>query len=226
MLCPSCGCRQVCPNAQDCSQLSASVPILVTSLVLGVLRSFLLCHCKPSFLPSQGPNSVFEVYLVGNNSNHFIISPTSIQGKADIRVRVAVPLDFETIPRYEFSVRLRLHALWDVHVCKSNPRVTFNQASLCLSLIHTMKFQSTTKWTKNRNDNNGKGGGGEEICSVPSLSFQHPKAQLKSLSRTSSPLLYHRAVKALQSIKLCFKCTYQIPKLSPSSCAGFVPLSA
>ncbi|NWX92287.1 CAD23 protein, partial [Nothoprocta pentlandii] len=52
----------------------------------------------------EGPNSVFEVYLVGNNSDHFIISPTSIQGKADIRVRVAVPLDFETIPRYEFSL--------------------------------------------------------------------------------------------------------------------------
>uniref|UniRef100_U3KFZ4 Cadherin-23 n=1 Tax=Ficedula albicollis TaxID=59894 RepID=U3KFZ4_FICAL len=50
------------------------------------------------------PPSVFEVYLVGNNSHHFIISPTSIQGKADIRVRVAVPLDFETIPRYEFSL--------------------------------------------------------------------------------------------------------------------------
>lgn len=59
---------------------------------------------RPSSSPFQGPNSVFEVYLVGNNSNHFIISPTSIQGKADIRVRVAVPLDFETIPRYEFSV--------------------------------------------------------------------------------------------------------------------------
>lgn len=44
---------------------------------------------------------------MGNNSNHFIISPTSIQGKADIRVRVAVPLDFETIPRYEFSVQRR-----------------------------------------------------------------------------------------------------------------------
>ncbi|XP_029464800.1 cadherin-23 isoform X2 [Rhinatrema bivittatum] len=52
----------------------------------------------------EGVNSAFEVYLVGNNSNHFIISPTSIQGKADIRVRVAVPLDFETIPRYEFSL--------------------------------------------------------------------------------------------------------------------------
>ncbi|XP_042313490.1 cadherin-23 isoform X2 [Sceloporus undulatus] len=52
----------------------------------------------------EGLNSIFEVYLVGNNSNHFIISPTSIQGKADIRIRVAVPLDFETIPRYEFSL--------------------------------------------------------------------------------------------------------------------------
>ncbi|XP_074815030.1 cadherin-23 isoform X2 [Natator depressus] len=52
----------------------------------------------------EGLNSVFEVYLVGNNSSHFIISPTSIQGKADIRIRVAVPLDFETIPRYEFSL--------------------------------------------------------------------------------------------------------------------------
>ncbi|OXB63864.1 hypothetical protein ASZ78_004159 [Callipepla squamata] len=57
-------------------------------------------------LTVKGPNSVFEVYLVGNNSNHFIISPTSIQGKADIRIRVAVPLDFETIPRYEFSISL------------------------------------------------------------------------------------------------------------------------
>ncbi|XP_075073149.1 cadherin-23 [Mixophyes fleayi] len=51
-----------------------------------------------------GVNSAFEVYLVGNNSNHFIISPTSVQGRADIRMRVAVPLDFETIPRYEFSL--------------------------------------------------------------------------------------------------------------------------
>ncbi|XP_073452804.1 cadherin-23 [Aquarana catesbeiana] len=52
----------------------------------------------------EGMNSAFDVYLVGNNSNHFIISPTSVQGKADIRVRVAVQLDFETIPRYEFSL--------------------------------------------------------------------------------------------------------------------------
>jgi len=86
---------------------------------------------------------------VGNNSNHFIISPTSIQGKADIRVRVAVPLDFETIPRYEFSVGLHPCALWDVHVFRSDLRVTVNQASLFLSLIHTMKLWSITKWTKN-----------------------------------------------------------------------------
>uniref|UniRef100_A0A803VIU0 Cadherin-23 n=1 Tax=Ficedula albicollis TaxID=59894 RepID=A0A803VIU0_FICAL len=60
----------------------------------------------PLFIQVQDKDevSVFEVYLVGNNSHHFIISPTSIQGKADIRVRVAVPLDFETIPRYEFSL--------------------------------------------------------------------------------------------------------------------------
>uniref|UniRef100_A0A8C5NNU2 Cadherin related 23 n=1 Tax=Junco hyemalis TaxID=40217 RepID=A0A8C5NNU2_JUNHY len=70
--------------------------------------TFSECERKKQLLsfavPVFGPNSVFEVYLVGNNSNHFIISPTSIQGKADIRVRVAVPLDFETIPRYEFSL--------------------------------------------------------------------------------------------------------------------------
>lgn len=70
---------------------------------------------KTPTLHFQGPNSIFEVYLVGNNSNHFIISPTSIQGKADIRVRVAVPLDFETIPRYEFSVSLHPWAPWDSH---------------------------------------------------------------------------------------------------------------
>ena len=48
---------------------------------------------------------MFEVYLVGNNSQHFIISPTSVQGKADIRIRVAVPLDYETVDRYDFDVR-------------------------------------------------------------------------------------------------------------------------
>ncbi|CAD7675722.1 unnamed protein product [Nyctereutes procyonoides] len=51
-----------------------------------------------------GLNSMFEVYLVGNNSQHFIISPTSVQGKADIRIRVAVPLDYETVDRYDFDL--------------------------------------------------------------------------------------------------------------------------
>lgn len=51
---------------------------------------------------------MFEVYLVGNNSHHFIISPTSVQGKADIRIRVAIPLDYETVDRYDFDVRLPL----------------------------------------------------------------------------------------------------------------------
>uniref|UniRef100_A0A8C5K7W7 Cadherin domain-containing protein n=1 Tax=Jaculus jaculus TaxID=51337 RepID=A0A8C5K7W7_JACJA len=52
----------------------------------------------------EGLNSMFEVYLVGNNSHHFIISPTSVQGKADIRVRVAIPLDYETVDRYNFDL--------------------------------------------------------------------------------------------------------------------------
>ncbi|XP_027714227.1 cadherin-23 isoform X5 [Vombatus ursinus] len=52
----------------------------------------------------EGLNSMFEVYLVGNNSHHFIVSPTSIQGKADIRMRVAQPLDYETVSRYDFDM--------------------------------------------------------------------------------------------------------------------------
>ncbi|XP_060225471.1 cadherin-23 isoform X2 [Meriones unguiculatus] len=52
----------------------------------------------------EGLNSMFEVYLVGNNSHHFIISPTSVQGKADVRIRVAVPLDYETVDRYDFDL--------------------------------------------------------------------------------------------------------------------------
>lgn len=70
------------------------------------------CLCGPiphwSLHPPQGLNSMFEVYLVGNNSHHFIISPTSVQGKADIRIRVAIPLDYETVDRYDFDVRLLL----------------------------------------------------------------------------------------------------------------------
>ncbi|XP_072533494.1 cadherin-23 [Salminus brasiliensis] len=52
----------------------------------------------------EGVNSMFEVILMGNNSDHFTISPTSVQGRADIRVRVAVPLNFETIRSYSFSL--------------------------------------------------------------------------------------------------------------------------
>ena len=195
------------PIHRLCSWVGAFVlgwPRVPAALPRGCAGSFLLCHCQPSSLPSQGPNSVFEVYLVGNNSNHFIISPTSIQGKADIRVRVAVPLDFETIPRYEFSVRLHPCALWDVHIFERNLRVTINEASLFLSLIHTMKLRSITKWPKNGNSNKGKGGGGEEICSAPSLSFQHPKAQLQELKQSVFPLAMSQGRKSFIEHKTLF----------------------
>uniref|UniRef100_A0A8V0ZBH8 Cadherin-23 n=1 Tax=Gallus gallus TaxID=9031 RepID=A0A8V0ZBH8_CHICK len=86
-------------NAPEFNSSEYSVAIPELAQVGFALPLFIQVQDK-----DEGPNSVFEVYLVGNNSNHFIISPTSIQGKADIRVRVAVPLDFETIPRYEFSL--------------------------------------------------------------------------------------------------------------------------
>ncbi|KAF4800332.1 cadherin-23-like protein [Turdus rufiventris] len=86
-------------NAPEFNSSEYSVAITELAQVGFALPLFIQVQDK-----DEGPNSVFEVYLVGNNSNHFIISPTSIQGKADIRVRVAVPLDFETIPRYEFSL--------------------------------------------------------------------------------------------------------------------------
>ncbi|KAL2082872.1 hypothetical protein ACEWY4_020645 [Coilia grayii] len=47
---------------------------------------------------------MFQVFLTGNNSDHFTISPTSVQGRADIRVRVAQPLDYENIRSYSFSL--------------------------------------------------------------------------------------------------------------------------
>uniref|UniRef100_A0A671QN41 Cadherin-23-like n=1 Tax=Sinocyclocheilus anshuiensis TaxID=1608454 RepID=A0A671QN41_9TELE len=52
----------------------------------------------------EGVNSMFQVVLTGNNSEHFSISPTSVQGRADLRVRVAIPLDYETIRSYSFSL--------------------------------------------------------------------------------------------------------------------------
>uniref|UniRef100_A0A8C5U7Y6 Cadherin-23 n=1 Tax=Malurus cyaneus samueli TaxID=2593467 RepID=A0A8C5U7Y6_9PASS len=86
-------------NAPEFNSSEYSVAITELAQVGFALPLFIQVQDK-----DEGPNSVFEVYLVGNNSHHFIISPTSIQGKADIRVRVAVPLDYETIPRYEFSL--------------------------------------------------------------------------------------------------------------------------
>lgn len=68
-------------------------------LILLPLSLSLYHPCFP-----QGPNSMFQVFLTGNNSDHFTISPTSVQGRADIRVRVAVPLDYENIRSYTFSV--------------------------------------------------------------------------------------------------------------------------
>ncbi|XP_033956694.1 cadherin-23 [Pseudochaenichthys georgianus] len=52
----------------------------------------------------EGVNSMFQVFLTGNNSEYFTISPTAVQGRADIRMRVAVPLDFERIRSYSFSL--------------------------------------------------------------------------------------------------------------------------
>lgn len=67
---------------------------------------------------------MFEVYLVGNNSQHFIISPTSVQGKADIRIRVAIPLDYETVDRYDFDVRPLSLFLRQVGGVQGSQRVT------------------------------------------------------------------------------------------------------
>ncbi|TKS85340.1 Cadherin-23 Otocadherin [Collichthys lucidus] len=52
----------------------------------------------------EGVNSMFQVFLTGNNSEYFTISPTAVQGRADIRMRVAMPLDFENIRSYSFSL--------------------------------------------------------------------------------------------------------------------------
>uniref|UniRef100_A0A0S7EK48 CAD23 n=1 Tax=Poeciliopsis prolifica TaxID=188132 RepID=A0A0S7EK48_9TELE len=47
---------------------------------------------------------MFQVFLTGNNSRYFTISPTAVQGRADIRVRVALPLDYEQIQSFSFSL--------------------------------------------------------------------------------------------------------------------------
>ncbi|XP_038594037.1 cadherin-23-like [Micropterus salmoides] len=52
----------------------------------------------------EGVNSMFQVFLTGNNSEYFTISPTAVQGRADIRIRVAIPLDYEQIRSFSFSL--------------------------------------------------------------------------------------------------------------------------
>ncbi|XP_056292166.1 cadherin-23-like [Pseudoliparis swirei] len=52
----------------------------------------------------EGVNGMFQVVLRGNHSEYFTISPTAVQGRADIRVRVALPLDYENIRSYSFSL--------------------------------------------------------------------------------------------------------------------------
>lgn len=66
------------------------------------------------------------------------MSPTAVQGRADIRMRVAMPLDYEHIRRYSFSVssplmtaparraptrqlllHFRQHAAWEGHVSEN-----------------------------------------------------------------------------------------------------------
>ncbi|XP_076021960.1 cadherin-23-like [Genypterus blacodes] len=52
----------------------------------------------------KGVNSMFQVFLTGNNSEYFTISPTAVQGRADIRMRVAMQLDYEHIRTFQFSL--------------------------------------------------------------------------------------------------------------------------
>lgn len=52
---------------------------------------------------------MFQVFLTGNNSEYFTMSPTAVQGRADIRMRVAMPLDYEHIRSYSFSVSFSVH---------------------------------------------------------------------------------------------------------------------
>lgn len=86
-----------------------STPALALSLSQQSLFSLLFFKLKSliSFL-RQGVNSMFQVFLTGNNSEYFTISPTAVQGRADIRMRVAMPLDYEHIRSYSFSVSLQL----------------------------------------------------------------------------------------------------------------------
>ncbi|XP_078201763.1 cadherin-23 isoform X2 [Callithrix jacchus] len=86
-------------NAPEFNSSEYSVAITELAQVGFALPLFIQVMDK-----DEGLNSMFEVYLVGNNSHHFIISPTSVQGKADIRIRVAIPLDYESVDRYDFDL--------------------------------------------------------------------------------------------------------------------------
>uniref|UniRef100_A0A8C9BVZ4 Cadherin-23 n=4 Tax=Phocoena sinus TaxID=42100 RepID=A0A8C9BVZ4_PHOSS len=88
-------------NAPEFNSSEYSVAITELAQVGFALPLFIQVVDKDENL---GLNSMFEVYLVGNNSHHFIISPTSVQGKADVRIRVAIPLDYETVDRYDFDL--------------------------------------------------------------------------------------------------------------------------
>ncbi|TWW78136.1 Cadherin-23 Otocadherin [Takifugu flavidus] len=59
---------------------------------------------KNTLFIQRGVNSMFQVFLTGNNSEYFTLSPTAVQGRADIRMRVAMPLDYEHIRSYSFSL--------------------------------------------------------------------------------------------------------------------------
>ncbi len=82
----------------NCPSLSLNNPFSFYFSILISLLSFLW----------QGVNSMFQVFLTGNNSEYFTISPTAVQGRADIRMRVAMPLDYEHIRSYSFSVSFKL----------------------------------------------------------------------------------------------------------------------
>ncbi|XP_051779861.1 cadherin-23 isoform X1 [Erpetoichthys calabaricus] len=86
-------------NAPEFNSSEYRVRITELAQVGFALPLFIMAQDK-----DEGANSMFQIFLEGNNSNHFFISPTSVQGKADIRIRVAIPLDYERISSYQFSL--------------------------------------------------------------------------------------------------------------------------
>lgn len=84
------------------------ITICPRSLKKPLFLCFIYLSFSYPFSSLQGVNSMFQVFLTGNNSEYFTISPTAVQGRADIRVRVALPLDYEYIRSYSFSVSFNL----------------------------------------------------------------------------------------------------------------------